>query len=137
MPTNTIELYELNATTPFHTEGSYTLTLSVDQYGDTYYVGTTPSTKVAIALAKLDADRLELTLTPESGVGALRVGDVDGTPLPHTAGAPVSSGVSWTSTTSNGLAVIFTTPTIQDDQFDWKIGEAVPPVRLTVKIRRR
>ncbi len=135
--TNTIELFEPRATTPFHTVTASTLTLTFDEDGAAWYEGATASTEVEFVLAYLDASQLELTMTPQAGVGALRVGDIDGTPSPHTSGAPVTAGVSWTSGAGGVLAMIFTTPTVQYDQFDWTIGEGVPPVRLTVKIRRR
>lgn len=135
--TNTIELFEPRATTPFHTVTTSTLSLTFDEGGAAWYEGATSSTEVEFVLAYLDASQLELTMMPQSGVGPLRVGDIDGTPAPHTSGAPVTAGVSWTSTTGDGLSVIFTTPTVQYDQFNWTLGEGVPPVRLTVKIRRR
>lgn len=136
MTNNTLRLYAPNETVPSYTlNNTHTLALTVDTNGEAWYTGTS-TVKVALILADLEENRMELTLTPQSGVSALRVDDIDGTPYPHTSGAPVSSGASWTSTTGNGLAFVFITPPVQHDQFDWKIGEAVPPVRLTVKIKR-
>lgn len=135
--TNTIELFAPRGTAPFHTVTTSTLALTFDEDGAAWYEGATASVEVEFVLAYLDANQLELTLTPQTGVGALRVADIDGSPVPNTAGAPVSSGVSWTSTAGDGLAMLFTTPTVQYDQYNWTIGEGVPPVRLTVKIRRR
>jgi hypothetical protein len=130
--TDTIKIYDERSRLLDTVNGtSATLVFDDDGYA------TYDSSIVGFILAELDSSALTILGVPETANVQLYVQELDGTAIPVTSGAPVTGGAMWTRFNTYGVQLVFTTPTTSGDQMDWFIGEDVPAIRLTVKIKRR
>lgn len=94
----------------------------------TYTVGTTVHV-VAYLLAELDSD--ELTVVADNASAS----DINDIRMTASSDTEVTSRISWTAGVGS-VSLVFTTPADSGQELQWEIGAAVPPIKLTVKIKR-
>lgn len=128
--TDTITLKDVTGNT-LTTLTTTTASFQVNGSGFPLYNGE-PVTEL---FAYLDSGRMVLNLTPPTGGSALYLSDIDATPSPGET--VVTGGATWDTLSGGGLSIAFTTPGTSGHQLDWHLSDEAPPVRLTVKIKRR